>query len=229
MIRLTAPETWDPVDAALDRMADYDALALSSANAVRFLAHRADQRGVALAVPSLRVFCVGPHTAAAARQAGLPVHHVPPERHDARALLAEIVEKYPPAGRRFLFPCGDRARDVLPAGLVADGAEVDVVTVYRTVPPDLNTQAVRGLLLDLPLDALTFTSPSAVVNFASLLDDDSRAAAKRCIVAAIGPLTAEALREVGLGPDVTTGRAGVVELVEALGAHGVARAPGGSR
>jgi uroporphyrinogen-III synthase len=38
-------------------------------------------------------------------------------------------------------------------------------------------------------------------------------------VAAIGPLTAEALRVVGLAPDVVPERAEAAELVAALAAH----------
>ena len=75
-------------------------------------------------------------------------------------------------------------------------------------------------------DALTFTSPSTVRNFTALLDEDSRAAAGRCLIAAIGPVTAEALRVEGLAPDVLPARAGAAELVEALAAH--VTAPGGT-
>jgi uroporphyrinogen III methyltransferase/synthase len=226
MIRVVPPERWDELDAALDRLGGYDALLFTSANAVRFLVGRAGERGVAL--PPLRAFCVGRRSADAARRAGFAVAGVPSRRHDAAALLDEIGARFPPAGRRFLFPCADRARDVLPSGLAAAGAEVDVVTAYRTLEPELDRAGLSALLADARLDALTFASPSAARHFAARLDDASRAAARRCIVAAIGPVTAEALREVGLPPDVTTGRADAEELVAALCAHVVAGGPGGS-
>jgi uroporphyrinogen-III synthase len=93
---------------------------------------------------------------------------------------------------------------------------VDSVTLYRTLPPEIGAAEMRALLLEEGLDALTFTSPSTVENFVALLDDESRAAAGRCIVAAIGPVTAEALRRGGLAPNVTAERASVPDLVAAL-------------
>jgi len=151
------------------------------------------------------------------RAAGLPVHVVPAQRTDAEGLLDAIAERLPPAGRRFLFPCAEAARDVLPAGLTAAGARVDCVTLYRTLPSAFDAGALRALLRDGGLDALTFTSPSAAESFASLLDAQSRVAAKRCIVAAIGPVTAAALDRVGLPPDVVAARADLAALVAALG------------
>ena len=56
-------------------------------------------------------------------------------------------------------------------------------------------------------------------HFAALLDEESREAARRCTLAAIGPVTAEALAKQGLPADVVAARAGGEELVAALAAH----------
>jgi uroporphyrinogen III methyltransferase/synthase len=227
MIRLAPPEDWAEVDAALDAIASYDAVLITSANAIRFLAGRAEDRGVSLTPPGLQVLCVGPQTAKATRDAGVPVNAIPESRYDADGLLDEVAKRLPPKGRRFLFPRAEGARDVLPEGLAAAGATVDSVTLYRTLPPEIDAAALRALLLAPGLDALTFTSPSTARNFVALLDGPSRAAARRCIVAAIGPVTAEALRREGLAPDVTAERASVTELVTALAAR-VSEGAGGS-
>ena len=55
--------------------------------------------------------------------------------------------------------------------------------------------------------------------FLAHLDDTALAAARRCCVAAIGPVTADALRDAGLPPDVTSASAGAAALVTALAAH----------
>jgi uroporphyrinogen III methyltransferase/synthase len=216
MIRLAPPAEWAAVDAALDVVAEYAALLVTSANAVRYLVGRAEERGLSLAGADWQVFAVGPQTAKAAREAGLPVHAIPAERFDAEGLLAVVAERLPPRGRRFLFPCAEGARDALPEGLVAAGGVVDRVTTYRTLPAEIGRAALRELLLGPGLDALTFTSPSGVENFAALLDDESRSAAGRCIVAAIGPVTAEALQREGMAPSVVAERAGMSDLVAAL-------------
>jgi len=228
MIRLAPPEDWAEVDAALDAIASYDAMLITSANAIRFLAGRAEARGVSLTPADLEVLCVGPETAKATRDAGLAVHRIPESRHDADGLLDEAVKHLPPKGRRFLFPRAEKAREVLPEGLSAVGAQVDSVTVYRTLPPEIDAAELRTLLVEDGLDALTFTSPSAVENFVALLDGESRAVAGRCTVVAIGPVTAEALRREGLAPDVMAGRASVQDLVAALAARVSGDDAGGS-
>jgi len=228
MIRLAPPEDWGEVDAALDAIADYDAMLITSANAIRFLAGRAEARGVSLTPADLQVLCVGPETAKATREAGVAVHRIPEGRYDADGLLDEITKHLPPKGRRFLFPRAEKARKVLPDGLSAVGARVDSVTVYRTLPPEIDAGDLRTLLVEEGLDALTFTSPSTVQNFGALLDDESRAAAGRCTVAAIGPVTAEALRREGLTPDVLAERASVQDLVAALAARVSGDNAGGS-
>jgi uroporphyrinogen III methyltransferase/synthase len=227
MIRLAPPEDWAEVDAALDALASYDAMLITSANAIRFLAGRAEARGVSLTPPGLQVLCVGPETARATREAGVAVHRIPEGRYDADGLLETISKHLPPRGRRFLFPRAEKAREVLPEGLSALGGRVDSLTVYRTLPPAIDAAELRALLVEEGLDALTFTSPSTVQNFVALLDDESRAAAGRCTVAAIGPVTAEALRREGLAPDVLAERASVPDLVAALAARGSGEDAGG--
>jgi len=229
MIELAPPESWHEVDAALDGIEGYDAILITSANAIRFFAARAGERDVALARPGLHFLCVGPRTAEVTRAAGIPVHLMPENRFDAEGLVDEIVKHLPPRGRRFLFPCADKARDVLPERLRAEGGRVDSVTVYRTRAAATPPGALRRILVDEGVDVLTFTSPSTVVNFAERLDEESRAAAERCTVAAIGPVTAEALREVGLAPQVLAERAGVRELVAALEGWVSGKQEGGSR
>jgi uroporphyrinogen III methyltransferase/synthase len=226
MIRLAAPLDWRAIDAALDAVDSYDALLVTSANAVRFLASRAEQRGVALDRASWQVMCVGPKTADAVRALGWEVHLVPDRQYDADGLLRAIAAEGSPRGRRFFFPCAADAREVLSDGLTAAGAVVDRATAYRTLPPDESAESLRGKLLAGDLDALTFTSPSCVRNFAAALDADSHSAARRCIVACIGPVTAAALHEVDLEPDVVAERAGVAELVAALADRAEADAKG---
>jgi len=67
--------------------------------------------------------------------------------------------------------------------------------------------------------AWVFTIPAAALSFAARLDEGSRKAAARCIDACIGPVTAEALLEFGLPPDVVAARAAMPELASALVTH----------
>ncbi len=215
------------LDAALARLDAYDALLFTSANGVRHFVRRAAEHAVPLDGLRAPAWCVGPATARAAFEAGLPVHRVP-ERFDAEGLLETIVGAVSPAGRRFLLPRAAHARETLPEGLRAAGATVDAVPVYETRPAGIDGAALGESLEAGEIDALSFASPSAVRFLWEALPAAGREAARRCAVAAIGPVTAEALREAGLSPDVVAERATGEDLVGALASHFAGR-PGGPR
>jgi uroporphyrinogen III methyltransferase/synthase len=226
MIRIEPPGDGGPADAALERLASYDALVFASANAVRAFAARAQARGRALSRFAGRVFCVGPRTAEAAGAAGLRVEALPPRR-DAEGLAAAIAAAGWPAGRRFLLPRAEAAREVLPERLRAAGARVECVAVYRTAAAAVDGPALCKRLAAGEIGALTFASPSTVRRFVELLDEPARRALAGCLVAAIGPVTAEALRRRGIEPDAVPAGAGAAELVAALAEAARRRSGGG--
>ncbi len=220
------------LDACLARLPDYDALLLTSANAARFFGDRAAVRGTSLGELRGMVLCVGPSTAVAARAAGLRVDRTPEGRRDAQGLLEEVTRTIAPAGKRFCVPCSQIADGALAEGLAAAGAQVDTPIAYHTLPPvpgGPTAEALCARLVRGGVDVATFTSPSAVRNCLGLLDAEARQALGRCVVAAIGPTTAQALQDEGLTPDVLPERAGVEELVEALVAHEASALDGGTR
>jgi len=216
MIRLAPPADLSEIDAALGRLESYDALLFTSANAVRFVAARAEEIGRSGFGGAPPTACVGPITAETARRAGFSVALVPSDRRDAGGLLEAVSKHWPPRGRRFLLPQAEAARPVLAEGLREGGASVDALTVYRTLAAEVDADALREQLRGRRLDAITFTSPSTAENFAALLDEESRKAAADCTVAAIGPVTADALRRLGLAPDWVPDEPTVRALVEGL-------------
>ena len=209
------------VRAALAGLGAWDAILLTSANAVRALVAAASGSGAGAGVAEIRrALCVGRATADAARAAGLAVDPLLPERSDAEGMLAAILAAGPVAGRRYLWPCAAGARQVLPAGLRAAGADVEALPLYRSIPPpDLDGAALCAALAGDEFDILTFASPSAVRHFADLLDAPGRAGAQRATVAAIGPVTAEALAGAGLPAQVVSERPDAEALVTALAAE----------
>ena len=163
LIAIADPEDWQPLDAALDRLASYSLVAFTSRYAVaalveRVLAGGADVRALAHA----RLAAIGRSTAAALRGRGLAADIVARAESSA-GLLAALRDAGPLAGERLLLPCSSLADDTLPVALRAAGAEADAVTAYRNVPaPD----PVRVDLAS--LDAVLFTSPSTVAAFRCL-------------------------------------------------------------
>lgn len=206
------------VDAVVGGLAAYAWIVFTSANAVRFFGERLDAAGAALP-PGVRVAAVGPATARALAGRGLPVHAVPEEFRGGR--VAEALGAV--AGRHVLLPRADLGREETVEALRARGAVVHDLTVYHTAPAAPDPEGRRAL--DAGVDAVTFTSPSAARNFATLLGDRAIPLLHGTVVACIGPSTADAVRALGVAvqvqPDVYT----VPSLVAALEAHFAAPAP----
>jgi len=224
-VRIAPPESSADLDAALERIDEYDVLLLASSNGARAVAARAGALGMSLDRAGLRVGCVGPRTAEAAERLGIPAHIVP-ARADGEGLAEAVVTALEPRGRRFLLPRSEIGRDLLPDAIRAAGGEVDTVVAYRTVGADTGREHLAAELESGRLDALTFTSPSTVEHFLAMLGPSARAAVARCVVAALGATTAAALRERGLAPQVVPERPDVSALASALASHFASQGPG---
>jgi uroporphyrinogen-III synthase len=76
------------------------------------------------------------------------------------------------------------------------------------------------MLLDRRIDAVTFTSASTVRNFARIIGEEQAADLLRgTIVAAIGPVTAEAAQQLGITTAVMPADYTIPALVAALIEH----------
>jgi len=110
------------------------------------------------------------------------------------------------AGQRILLPRADIAREALAIGLREQGARVDEIAAYRTVPGDGAPELV-ALLRARVIDAITFTSSSTVryllggLAAAGLERAEARALFQHAAVVCIGPITAATAREEGLRVD----------------------------
>jgi len=186
------PEDGGPLHRALGRLARYEWLAFTSANAVDAMADRLAQLGGRLPA-GLRLASVGPATAhAISERFGRRVDLQPSSQYRAEGLV-EAFRALDLAGQRVLLPVSDRARDTLAAGLRSQGAEVETVIAYRTVTPgDASDRLERSL--SEPFDLVILASPSAVDGLTGILGERARGLA----VAVIGPVTEQAAREAGL-------------------------------
>jgi uroporphyrinogen-III synthase len=73
---------------------------------------------------------------------------------------------------------------------------VDAVTLYHTVPAELDRAALAALTAG--VDAVTFTSASTFTNFRALLGDQASGLLAGPAIASIGPVTSAAIRAAGL-------------------------------
>ncbi|HJQ25897.1 MAG TPA: uroporphyrinogen-III synthase [Blastocatellia bacterium] len=225
-IEVVAPASWERLDAAIAGLENYDWLIFTSANGVEFFFRRLiEKRQDGLSVVSrLQTCAVGPATARAIVTAGGRVD-LTAKNSTGEGVLAALIEAVGGearlAGLRFLLPRARVAREVLPAELARCGAQVDAVEAYQTVRPDLDREALMRWIAESRVDAIAFTSPSTVNNFAALVGADDLAERLRgIVVASIGPVTSDALRAHGLSeivqPQTYNAAALVDTLVEAL-------------
>lgn len=207
------PQDPEPLDAALRRIADFDWLLVTSQNVVRFVEPGLARMGVdRTSLP--RVAAVGSATAETARAAGWPVEFVS-SRFQGVALAEELGERV--RGCRVLLPRSDRARGDLPEALRRAGAEVTQIVAYRTVAMDLRTSKVGEEIRNGRADVITFASPSAFHAFCDALGpEEVQRLAAFTALAAIGPVTAEAIRAAGLPVQVQAEESTTGGLAQAI-------------
>lgn len=215
-IQIEPPADFAPLDAALARVEDYDWVVFTSANGVDAVFERLAQlelAGPEKDGPRLRFAAIGPATADSLRERGYEAAVIP-ERFVAEEVFRALQGRDEVAGRHFLLPRADIARQALPELLRAAGGQVEVVVAYRTLPATEEIGRLAELLEDDAVDVVTFTSASTVRSFFSALDPST--VAKRFVAASIGPITSQALRELGVEPAIEAVHFTVPGLVEAI-------------
>jgi len=221
-IQIAEPSSWEALDAAIDRIEKYDWLIFTSTNGVEFFFRRlAEKRDDGLnAVSHLRTCAVGPATARALALAGGRAEITARESKSEgmlRAIIEAVGGEEKLNGQRFLLPRARVAREILPVELTRHGAEVDAVEAYQTIRPDVDRASLLRWINENRVDAVTFTSPSTVTNFALIIGaDDLRDSLRGILIASIGPVTTEALRAHGLTEILQPQTYNAAALVEAL-------------
>ena len=220
-IRIVPPVDTRPLDDACAAAASFAWIVFTSANAVdAFLDRLIDGGGTAAALDEVRICAVGPATGARLAQHGLTVDLTPAD-HRGEGVSAALREGRDLRGMPILLPRADIARPALSDALRAAGAEVSEVTAYRTVAvagwPAL---PVREMLRQRRIDAVTFTSASAVRSAVQSLGAAQAAGLLGAtVVASIGPVTAREARQLGLQTTVMPSSYTTRALVQALADH----------
>ena len=187
---------------AIDTMASYDWVVLTSVNGVAAVA-----KGLA-GLAGSQVAAVGPVTAAAIQELGVAPAFVAKRASDDIAEgLGDI------AGKRVLLPQADIAEAHLAEELRGRGADVETVVAYRTI---LVEPPMWGILPLRIADAVVLASGSACRSLAA-----AGVAGGGAMLVCIGPKTAKVAREVGLKvglvADETTADGIIRALVDQFG------------
>jgi uroporphyrinogen III methyltransferase / synthase len=223
MIRMAPPMDPDPLLRAAAAPEEFDWIIFTSANAVdAFMTALLDGERDVRALKGPRICTSGTATADKLAAYGIKVDLIPHEfRGDA--VVSALLALGPMKDARVLLPRADIGREVIAEGLREAGAIVTEVIAYRTILEDAQREGdpdIYGMLLDGKIDVATFTSPSAIRNFAKIHGAEQVAdLLKNAVVATIGPVTADAARQLGIQVTIQPKTYTIPALVDAIVAY----------
>jgi uroporphyrinogen-III synthase len=237
-IEIRKPPSYQPLDATLKRLEEYDWLIMTSVNGVDALWRRAKKLRLGKKpFRHLQIAAIGPATSKAIEKHGLRVSVVP-KQYVAESVVESLRNQI--RGKRVLLARARIARDVIPRELRALGAQVDVVDAYQTAVPKSSRSRLRSRLKDPKArpDVITFTSSSMVKNFVALLGENllmenlvgknlnaapsrrPRTPASSILegirLVSIGPITSSTLRELNLRVDIEAKEYTIPGLIQAV-------------
>jgi uroporphyrinogen-III synthase len=210
LMEFAPPLDWRPVDRALERLHEFDAVAVTSPRAARAFAERVETKGLADAFVKRERLWAGGQATSDALGNNMGRVRVPTSRRSARmgaaaALAATMIEEG--VKGPVLFPCGDLRRDELPTRLRGEGIEVEDVTCYRSV---LASEAAARAAAE-RAQVLLVASPSVADLLARACPPGVRP-----LLLAVGPTTAAACRASGWAPSAVSARPDAKGLATAV-------------
>ena len=179
------------VDEAMERLCDYEWLALTSHAGVEALWQWLEGHGKdARALGAVKLAAIGPGTARALSAHGLKADYVP-EVYDA----AHLGEGLPATGK-VLALRAEEGSPALTEGLARRNIACDDVASYRTVYENPRSQELRETVEGAEGLLVTFTSASTVKGFVSSVGEDANFS---CMVGmCIGQQTAAEAKKFGI-------------------------------
>ncbi|NIM05230.1 MAG: uroporphyrinogen-III C-methyltransferase [Armatimonadetes bacterium] len=156
---------------------------------------------------------IGEPTAAALEGRGLKVDFI-----STQAISDAMGKELPgiSSETRVLLPRAVEARGVLPEILRKRGAHVETVQTYRVSPDRDGALQLPDTLEKKKADVVTFTSSSMV---RAAVEAVGAKSFEGCVVACIGPVTAQTARECGLRVDIEAKVYTIPGLMETLEAY----------
>ncbi|MCA1796226.1 MAG: uroporphyrinogen-III synthase [Desulfuromonadaceae bacterium] len=212
LIEIVPPQDPAPFETTLRHIADYDALLLTSVNAVNIVLDFVERQTIQ--VPAhVQLVCVGPATQKCLQQRGYTA--ITPAHNFTAEGVVELFHTRGVTAQRVLYPRAELARDVIAPALRELGAQVDDPIAYRTLAATSKSDVLLDML-EHRIDIVTFTSSSAVHNYVALLGEQIALVPERIRYASIGPITSATACEYSLPIAVEANPYTITGLVAAL-------------
>lgn len=171
------------------------------------------------ALGTIRIMAVGPKTCQALDSRGVREVSVPEDYSSSG--IADHLSKFGSKGQRVVLIRSSAADERLAAALALRGLAVETITTYQSVIPG-NLESVFAFFSRLEhqrFQAVLFTSAISASNLFNIVEGRGPSRLLRllrpCIVGAIGPSTADRLRELGVD-SLVPGRYLIEDAVEAV-------------
>ncbi len=216
-IRIEPLVDYAELDAAFERLAEYDWIVFTSANGVEAFFSRLRELGKdSRCLGGVRICSIGARTSEALQEMHLSLDLLP-ERFSSEGIVEEF-RKVELRGKNVLLARSDLADDTLPSSLESLGANVKDIACYQTVMGQPDESVIADLAKG-KIDVVTFTSASTARNFATILGDDLEKIPKGTLFASIGPVTTRAAKEAGMDIQIEAGQYTIPHLIAAIQAH----------
>lgn len=201
-----------PTDATLPQWQAGDWFLFTSANAVTAFFDLLGRRQQDLrALGGVRLATVGRSAAnaLAARYAHADAHA---EEHEPAALVEALTHAGAAAGARVWMPQASYGRRALPEALAEAGFEPLAIPAYARIPAQLPEEALARVQAFSPT-VMVFTNSGAALQCAQVYPPGQWG---DCLVASLGAVTSNALRESGARVDIQPATPTVEALVNAI-------------
>lgn len=179
------------LERAVSKLGCYEWMVFTSVNAVESVFNQCPTLRVG---KETKVAAIGPKTAKALRDRNVVIDYIP-EEFVAEAILTGMGDLL---GKWVLLPRAEIARQELPEAIFNAGGVPHQITVYQTLPSQLDLEGLAALSSG--VHVITFTSASTVDNFVAIMRKnnlDPLNLTNHPRVACIGPITEQAARQAG--------------------------------
>jgi uroporphyrinogen-III synthase len=196
-----APPT-DPniLDAAIDRLAEFDLAVFVSPNAIEHTLGRLLRRGGTWPA-KLEVACVGRASARLLERFGIAHAITPQARFDSEGLLAHSALQQV-AGRRVAVFRGDGGRELLGDTLRERGATVAYIECYRRLRPGGDVTGLLDRWQRGDIDVVSVTSAEGLRNLYDMVGANSRRLLLQTPIVVLSEAQAALCHQLGCESDV---------------------------
>lgn len=222
-LEINPPASFAMLDEAIANLFGYDWIVFVSASAVRYFLERFLTAEHDISdLDSLRVCAIGDATLDALEQQHIHVDVAP--QHSLSAQVIEHIAAYAGGAEslnrtNFLIPQAAIGRDYIKPQLEDAGARADVLVAYQTVlaADALRLVGLQTLLVSGAVDAVLFTAPDEVRDFARLFDThDLSRPLTNVAVTCLDNETSAAAARLGLRTTIAGGSGSAQNITDAM-------------